>query len=79
MSVSIEAVQRSLADLRIAYQADGYDLIVDGVADGVAKVRIAAGADACADCLVPKPIAVEMIKASLDAVPEVKDVELTYP
>lgn len=75
----IQAVENVLSGLREGYQADGYDLDVENISDGVAKIRISAGPDACEECLVPKPIAVNMIKTTLDGLPEIKAVELIYP
>jgi len=72
-------VEAALAQLRAGYQADGYDLLVDDLTDGVATVRIAAGADACEECLVAKPIAEAILRASLRGLPEIKSVELIYP
>jgi hypothetical protein len=72
-------VERALAGLKLGYNADGYDLLVDAVTDGVARVRIAPGPDACQECLVPKPIAAGTIKMALRDVPGVKRVEVLYP
>lgn len=79
MSASVQDVEQALAGLRTGYQTDGYDLLVDSMSDGVAKVRIAAGPEACVECLVPKGVAVSMIKATLKDVAGLKDVELEYP
>jgi hypothetical protein len=75
----VAAVEQALSQLRTGYQADGYDLLVDGVTDGVARVRIDAGADACEECLVAKPITEAILKASLRGLPEITAIELTYP
>ncbi len=74
-----QAVEQALAHIRKLYQTDGYDLHLDDVADSVARIRISAGADACDDCLVSKPVAIETLKRYLSAVPEVTTIELTYP
>jgi hypothetical protein len=74
------SVEAALAGLRVGYNADGYDLRVDDVSsDGVVSVRISAGPDACAECLVPKPIAVGTIKASLRGLGDIRRVEVVYP
>ncbi len=72
-------VERALAGLKVGYNADGYDLLVDNVSDGVARVRIAAGPNACQECLVPRAIAAGTIKASLRSVPGITRVEVIYP
>lgn len=76
---NVRMVEEALSGIRTGYQADGYDLHVDGVSDGTVRVRISAGPDACEECLVPKAITVGMIKASLQALPEITEVEVTYP
>jgi hypothetical protein len=45
----------ALADLRRTLAADDYGMEVDREG-GAVRVRITAGPDACADCLVPPPI-----------------------
>lgn len=76
-----EEAHVALASLGRMLDADGYDLEVR-VAEGKVALRIAAGADACADCLVPKDLLASMVVehlrgASIDAVPA--DVALQYP
>jgi hypothetical protein len=75
----IHAVEKALSGLRETYQADGYDLHVENVSSGVAKIRISAGPNACEECLVPKPIAINIIKTTLDGLPEIEEIELVYP
>jgi hypothetical protein len=76
--VDVAAVEAALDGLRLGYAADGYSLQVEDVADGVVKVRIAAGPNACEECLVPKPIALGTIKGSLRGLP-ITRVEVAYP
>lgn len=75
----IQTVERVLSGLREGYQADGYDLQVENVSHGVAKIRISSGPNACQDCLVPKPIATNIIKTTLDKLPDIEEIELVYP
>jgi hypothetical protein len=75
----VRAVEAALADLRTAYQADGYELVVDAVTGGTAKMRVTAGPGACAECLVPNEIAVSTIIATLGALTGITHVELAYP
>ena len=80
MTLNVQAVEEALAGLRMGYEADGYQLAVEGVDDdtGVVRVRIAAGPNACAECLVPKTSAAGMIAGSLRGLP-VSRVEVAYP
>lgn len=73
------SVEAHLAGFREGLVADGYDLLVDEVSAGKARLRITAGADACAECLVPKDLMIDMLKASLEDLPEIQQVELAYP
>jgi len=79
MSAAIRTVEEALAGLRTGVRADGYDLQVESVDDGVARVRVVAGPDACEECLVPKAIMTGTIRRSLRGVPEVTSVLLRYP
>ena len=51
----VAEVEQALAGLKVAYNADGYELLVDAVADGTARVHIVPGPNASQECLVPKP------------------------
>jgi hypothetical protein len=79
MTVDAITVEAALAGLRRGLQADGYDLVVETVSEGVARVRVTAGPNACEECLVPKPITVGALKASLRALPEITGIDLVYP
>jgi len=68
-----------LEGFREGLVADGYDLVVDGFADGTARLRITAGPDACAECLVPKKLMVSMLEESLKELPDVRAIEVAYP
>jgi hypothetical protein len=72
-------VEQALAGLKVGYNADGYELLVDGVVDGTARVRIVPGPNACQECLVPKPIAEGTIKSWLHGVRGIGRVEVVYP
>ena len=73
------AIALHLAGFREGLLADGYDLTVDGYAEGIAHLRITAGPAACADCLVPKTLMASMLKESLRGLPDIRAVELAYP
>ena len=74
-----QTLSSHLEDFRAGLVADGYDLTVDDLSGGVAKLRISAGPEACAECLVPKKLMISMLEATLDELPEVPRLELTYP
>ena len=75
---STQQVQAQLEGFRESLVADGYDLTVDAITDGTAHLRITAGPDACADCLIPKRMMQPLIEGELDSFPGLK-VDLTYP
>ena len=68
--------ETALDGLRSTLAADDYALAVTESGAGV-EVRITAGPDACAECLVPKPIMRSMLGPAL-GVPE-EAVALIYP
>jgi hypothetical protein len=72
--VSID--ESALAGLRSTLEADGYRMAVTESGSSV-EVKIIAGPEACADCLVPKPIMRNILHAAL-GVPE-DAIVLTYP
>jgi hypothetical protein len=72
--VSID--EKALAGLRSTLEADDYRMAVAESGSSV-EVTITAGPDACADCLVPKPIMRNILHAAL-GVPE-DAIVLVYP
>ena len=68
-----------LEGFREGLVADGYDLLVDGFANGTAKLRITAGPNACEECPVPKKLMVSMLEDSLRELPDVQAIEVAYP
>jgi hypothetical protein len=69
--------ESALAGLRATLAADDYAMEVRAEEDGQVQVRITAGPQACADCLVPKPIMRSVLHRAL-AVPE-EAITLVYP
>jgi hypothetical protein len=65
-----------LQALRSSLAADGYELEVRAE-DGRVGVRISATPQACADCLVPKPLMRAMLRDALGVSEE--SIDLTYP
>jgi hypothetical protein len=50
----VEAAQQALEPIRQSLQTDGFDLIVEGIEQGVASIVVSAGAEACIECLIPE-------------------------
>lgn len=70
--------ENALAGLRATLAADDYAMDVSEVGGtGEVQVRITAGPEACAECLVPKPIMRSVLHRAL-AVPE-EAITLVYP
>ena len=72
--MSIDEAQ--LEEFRKSLQADDYQMDVTEQQDRV-QVRIAAGPDACEECLVPKELMASMLAPMLGVDPD--RVELVYP
>jgi hypothetical protein len=68
--------ENALSGLRSTLEADDYRMAVTEAGDSV-EVTITAGPEACADCLVPKPIMRNILHAAL-GVPE-RSIVLRYP
>ncbi len=75
-----EQVDLALAGLREGFQADGADLQVLSVEDGVARVRLVITEETCLECIVPGHILREVVAASvLQECPELRKVEVEDP
>jgi hypothetical protein len=59
------AAVAGLADLRASLQADGADLMLESVDDGVATVRLVVGPETCLECIVPKPVLESVVLVAL--------------
>jgi hypothetical protein len=68
--------ESALTGLRDMLAADDYQLSVAESGDGIA-VRITAGPDACADCLVPKAVMRGVLHNALGIAEE--NITLEYP
>lgn len=64
---------------RTLLQGDGYDVAFDGFSEGELRLTVIAGPDACADCLVPKPMLATLISANLPPELDGTRIMLTYP
>ncbi len=68
--------EEALGSLRRTLEADGYRLHVREDQGGRVAVRISATPDACADCLVPKPLLRSILHRALGVAEESIDLEL---
>lgn len=50
----VEAIAAALRPIRNSLLADGFDIKVEGVNDGVVSVVVFAGPEACLECLIPE-------------------------
>ena len=50
----IETIEAALRPIRNSLQADGFDLEVESVNDGVVSLIVLAGPPACIECLIPE-------------------------
>jgi hypothetical protein len=64
-----EELDRALTGLRDVLGADGYQLDATASGDHSVVVRVVAGPDACADCLVPRPVMEGILADALQATP----------
>jgi len=62
-------VDQALEQFRTMLAADGYQLGWTESEPGKLTVNIEAGADACADCLVPQPVMEAMMSQALAETP----------
>ena len=65
--------------LKETLQADGADLELDGVEDGVASVRLILGPEACLECIMPKDTIERILLTSLAKSQPVTSVRLDDP
>lgn len=67
----------ALQQLRDVLTGDGYDLDWTLNAHNQVAVKVIAGPDACADCLVPQPIMAAILSDALSATPyKLESIEL---
>ncbi len=62
-------VDGALKELREMLASDGYLVSWEESAPSTVAIRIEAGADACADCLVPQPVLEAILGQALAATP----------
>lgn len=76
MTTDDTADGRAVADLRRTLAADDYAMEVERAGPGVV-VRITAGPEACADCLVPPPVMLAILGGALGVAED--EITLVYP
>jgi len=59
------AIDRALDDLRTGLLLDGIELRLLRVADGVVEIAMRFSSDACADCIVPRPVLEQILLNSV--------------
>ena len=79
MTVSDQIVESAVEITRTMLQGDGYDVVLDGYAEGELRLTVVAGPDACADCLVPKDMLARVIGGNLPPELDGTRISLTYP
>lgn len=66
MDKAAQAVEEALATVRPSLQADGFTLSLESInMDGEATITLEALPDACADCLVPDEILVQILETAI--------------
>lgn len=65
--------------LKETLQADGADLELDSVENGVASVRLILGPEACLECIMPKETIEQILLTSLSRSEPVTSVRLDDP
>jgi len=75
------AIADALAPVRSMLAADGYEVELSEEGEDLLVVQIKAGPNACADCLVPKPMMRSYFEAALSALADTKprEIRLIYP
>jgi hypothetical protein len=72
-----EALEQALATIRPSLGADGYDLrIGDDSDESTVEVILEASPDACADCLVPDDVLVQIIQIAANEQGDARSVQL---
>ncbi len=79
MSDTRQRIDDALGDLREGMLVDGYALEIRSLDAEVLGIEIAARENACADCLVPKPLMQTMIEAAIPADIAIRRIDLVYP
>jgi hypothetical protein len=81
MAAPAPVISQALSSLRTRLEADGYGLELSEDGPAALVARIEAGPDACADCLVPKPMMRRYFEDALRPVCDfgMPEIRLVYP
>lgn len=80
MSDSKAELNAALDDLRMGFNADGADLEVVEAGDTAVTVRLVITEETCLECIVPKPVLVQILQSSVrKKFPNIQTVELIDP
>jgi hypothetical protein len=81
VTIASLAIADALAPLRSMLAADGYEVELSEGGEGLLVAQIRAGPNACADCLVPKPLMRSYFEAALVPLAESKprEIRIIYP
>lgn len=73
-------VEAAIADMRQAIQADGADLVVEGIEGATAHLRLVFTPEVCEECILPRELLQQMLLSTLQkSVPEITAVTLVDP
>jgi len=72
-----ETIEAALRPIRNSLQADGFDLKVEVVEDGIVSLVVLAGPEACLECLIPEEHFKLRVEDKLKGL--VRAVHLRYP
>ena len=76
----VESARQAVEQLREGFQADGADLELKSLEDGVARVRLVVTDETCLECIVPGEILQTVLETSLrQSVPDLRAVVLDDP
>ena len=75
----LTAIRQALQGLAESCSADGYSMNVESVEAGRLRIVVEAGAEACAECLIPRELFEGMISNSLPPGSDISHIDLIYP
>jgi hypothetical protein len=76
---NVAMVRTGLSGVCQSMTADGYDMSITALRGTTLHIKVDAGPDACAECLVPKPVLAGIVMQTLNGQFGVSEVALTYP
>lgn len=79
MSDRRSALETALKPFIESFAADGYHLKVLNFDGGTLDLAIEAEPHACAECLVPQNMMVELVRTQLSDEPDIGEIRIKYP